>query len=163
MANLRMNVYRQVEANQLQESLETLTMEKQSIEMQAAEQAETCRQLNEANNVLSAKTLLLAQEAAASAHSRSSTSSLGSPTVPSAQPQMKQLETKLMRLSSQNAVLERELGEVKKALERSRQEVDAMMNAEKNQSTLLMEELMDVQTENGKLRDQIRGLQQGRK
>lgn len=32
--------------------------------MQAAEQAETCRQLSEANNALSAKTLTLAEEAA---------------------------------------------------------------------------------------------------
>lgn len=34
------------------------------MESQAAEQAETCRQLTEANNALSAKTLSLAQEAA---------------------------------------------------------------------------------------------------
>lgn len=38
--------------------------EKREVEMQAAEQAETCRQLSEANNALSAKTLTLAEEAA---------------------------------------------------------------------------------------------------
>ena len=38
--------------------------EKREVETQAAEQAETCRQLTEANNALSAKTLTLAEEAA---------------------------------------------------------------------------------------------------
>jgi len=39
-------------------------MEKHEVEMQAAEQADTCRQLTEANNALSSKTLTLAEEAA---------------------------------------------------------------------------------------------------
>lgn len=38
--------------------------EKRDVEMHAAEQAETCRQLTEANNTLSARTLSLAEEAA---------------------------------------------------------------------------------------------------
>jgi chromosome segregation ATPase len=48
----------------LHERIEQLTAEKHDIESSAAEQAETCRQLTEANNSLSARTLTLAEEAA---------------------------------------------------------------------------------------------------
>lgn len=54
----------QQEVEQLQETIERITAEKHEVEMHAAEQAETCRQLTEANNTLSAKTLTLAEEAA---------------------------------------------------------------------------------------------------
>ena len=56
---------RQDELRELQESVERIMTEKREIETQAAAQAETCRQLTEANNTLSAKTLALAEEAAA--------------------------------------------------------------------------------------------------
>lgn len=44
--------------------IERVSNEKTEVEMLAAEQAETCRQLTEANNTLSARTLTLAEEAA---------------------------------------------------------------------------------------------------
>lgn len=44
--------------------MDVLESEKRQLENLAAEQAETCVQLNEANNSLSARTLTLAEEAA---------------------------------------------------------------------------------------------------
>jgi len=55
---------RQDEALQLQGVIDRVVIEKREIEKQTAEQAETCRQLSEANNVLSARALNLAEEAA---------------------------------------------------------------------------------------------------
>ncbi|KZT71513.1 hypothetical protein DAEQUDRAFT_665939 [Daedalea quercina L-15889] len=52
------------EVQQLQEIIEQITAEKVEIENQAAEQAETCRQLTDANNTLSARMLALAEDAA---------------------------------------------------------------------------------------------------
>ncbi|KAG6850194.1 hypothetical protein H0H93_016623 [Arthromyces matolae] len=52
------------ETQHLQNSLERIENEKRQLEMLAAEQAETCAQLTEANNTLSARTLTLAEEAA---------------------------------------------------------------------------------------------------
>lgn len=52
------------EMHRLQDSVDMITTQKLEIEMQAAEQAETCRQLTEANNTLSARALTLAEEAA---------------------------------------------------------------------------------------------------
>ncbi|KAF9006672.1 Up-regulated during septation-domain-containing protein [Cyathus striatus] len=54
----------QEEIQQLQDTIDRIAAEKQEVEMLAAEQAETCRQLTEANNTLSARTLSLAHEAA---------------------------------------------------------------------------------------------------
>ncbi|KAG6373773.1 Up-regulated during septation-domain-containing protein [Boletus reticuloceps] len=48
------------EIQELQTALDRATSEKRDLEMHAADQAETCRQLTEANNRLSAKTLSLA-------------------------------------------------------------------------------------------------------
>lgn len=56
---------RQNEIFELREAIDKVTVEKREVEMQAAEQAETCRQLTDANNTLSARALALAQEAAA--------------------------------------------------------------------------------------------------
>lgn len=53
----------------MQETLERLQAEKLEIETQAAQQAETCAQLTEANNQLSAKALLMANEAASTTDS----------------------------------------------------------------------------------------------
>lgn len=49
---------------QLQNSLERAEEEKREVERLAAERAQTCAQLTEANNTLSARTLTLAEEAA---------------------------------------------------------------------------------------------------
>ncbi|KII95270.1 hypothetical protein PLICRDRAFT_48232 [Plicaturopsis crispa FD-325 SS-3] len=54
----------QDEVQRLQDVVERIRAEKLEIESLAAEQAETCRQLTDANNTLSAKTLTLAEEAA---------------------------------------------------------------------------------------------------
>jgi hypothetical protein len=52
------------EARHLSDQLDRVEVEKRDLEMQAAEQAEECRQLTNANNALSAKTLALAEEGA---------------------------------------------------------------------------------------------------
>jgi predicted methyltransferase len=51
--------------HRLQQSVERITAEKQELEARAAAQAETCLELQDANEVLSARTLTLADEAAA--------------------------------------------------------------------------------------------------
>lgn len=61
--------HRHDEAQWLQEQIERLQSEKYEIETRAAEQAETCAQLTEANNQLSAKALLMANEAASTTDS----------------------------------------------------------------------------------------------
>jgi chromosome segregation ATPase len=60
----RLKIGRQDEVNHLQETVERTQNEKRDVEAKASEQAETCRQLTQANNTLSAKTLRLAEEAA---------------------------------------------------------------------------------------------------
>lgn len=52
------------EIRDLQDAIERAVSESREMEMHAADQAETCRQLTEANSSLSAKTLILAEEAA---------------------------------------------------------------------------------------------------
>lgn len=52
------------EVSQLQEVVDQLESEKRELEGQAAEQAETCRQLTAANSSLSAQSLSLADEIA---------------------------------------------------------------------------------------------------
>jgi chromosome segregation ATPase len=49
----------------LQETVDRITTEKREVEKEAAAQAETCRQLTQANNTLSTRALTLAEEAAA--------------------------------------------------------------------------------------------------
>ena len=56
--------FSQDEIQHLQNAIDRLESEKRQLESLAAEQAETCAQLNEANNSLSACTLTLADEAA---------------------------------------------------------------------------------------------------
>jgi len=55
---------RQDEIQHLQELLDRIEYDKHHLEMLAAQQADTCQQLTEANNTLSARTLTLAEEAA---------------------------------------------------------------------------------------------------
>lgn len=50
------------EIQELRAAVDRAVAEKRDVETHAADQAETCRQLTEANNALSAKTLTLAQE-----------------------------------------------------------------------------------------------------
>ncbi|OBZ70148.1 hypothetical protein A0H81_09724 [Grifola frondosa] len=54
----------QDEVQNLQDAVERITAEKLEVETHAAEQGETCRQLTDANNKLSARALTLAEEAA---------------------------------------------------------------------------------------------------
>ena len=56
--------FSQDEMQQYQSTIDRLETEKRQLENLAAEQAETCAQLNEANNTLSARALTLAEEAA---------------------------------------------------------------------------------------------------
>ena len=53
------------EIQELQAAIDRAEAEKRDVEMHVANQAETCKQLTEANNTLSAKTLTLAQEVVA--------------------------------------------------------------------------------------------------
>ncbi|KAI0329553.1 hypothetical protein GY45DRAFT_1324842 [Cubamyces sp. BRFM 1775] len=59
----------QDEVQNLQEAVERITAEKLELETQAAEQAETCAQLTDANNTLSARVLKLAEEGASASDS----------------------------------------------------------------------------------------------
>ncbi|KAI0940024.1 hypothetical protein AcV5_001243 [Taiwanofungus camphoratus] len=59
----------QDEVQHLQESVDRILAEKLEVETQAADQAETCRQLTDANNTLSARALTLASDAASASDS----------------------------------------------------------------------------------------------
>ncbi|KAH9912391.1 Up-regulated during septation-domain-containing protein [Fomitopsis serialis] len=115
------------EVQQLHETIEQITAEKLEIEMQAAEQAETCRQLTDANNALSARMLALAEESASAG---------GSVNV------SKQLET--------------QLAECNASLARAKDEIESMRSSQQMQQMALLEELNNVQTENSTLREQLR-------
>ena len=56
--------FSQDEIQHFQSTIDRLESEKRQLESLAAEQAETCAQLNEANNTLSTRALTLAEEAA---------------------------------------------------------------------------------------------------
>ncbi|KAL0580501.1 hypothetical protein V5O48_001488 [Marasmius crinis-equi] len=55
-------------------------------------------------------------------------------------------------------LLEGQLSELKKALDESKEEVEALRRSEQSQSMMLMDELNAAQTENDRLRDQLRAL-----
>ncbi len=118
---------RQDEVHNLQEVVDRITQEKLELETQAAEQAETCRQLTDANNSLSARVLKLAEE------NNSASSSDAT---------RKKLET--------------ELAECKTALTKAQEEIDAVRISQQTQQMALLEELNSVQTENTNLRAQLR-------
>lgn len=63
------NYFRQDELHFLQDTVERLQAEKLEIETHAAAQADTCAQLTDANNKLSANALLMADEAASNTDS----------------------------------------------------------------------------------------------
>ncbi|PPQ80493.1 hypothetical protein CVT26_004272 [Gymnopilus dilepis] len=117
----------QEELQLLHDTIERLTAEKRDLEALAAEQAETCRQLTEANNTLSARALTLAEEAAQA-------------------PEMVRKQ------------LEAQIGELKRSLGEAREEVDAMRGSEQSQRIALLDELNEMQKENGELRSQLRAL-----
>ncbi|OCH95907.1 hypothetical protein OBBRIDRAFT_444192 [Obba rivulosa] len=64
MAMITKQTALQDEVQRLQEAVERIRAEKLEVETHAAEQAETCRQLTDANNTLSARALSLASDAA---------------------------------------------------------------------------------------------------
>ncbi|RPD66826.1 hypothetical protein L226DRAFT_608117 [Lentinus tigrinus ALCF2SS1-7] len=115
------------EVQNLQEVVDRITQEKLELETQAAEQAETCRQLTDANNSLSARVLKLAEE------NNSASSS-----------------------DVTRKKLESELAECKAALEKAQEEIDAVRISQQTQQMALLEELNSVQTENTNLRAQLR-------
>ena len=119
------SAFSQDEIHRLQDLVQQLTAEKRLVEIQAVEQANQCRQLEEANNILSTKTLALAEEAAAAPVAA-----------------RKQLEG--------------ELKGCKAALEKAQQEIDDMRSSESMQRVALLDELNSAQTENNRLRAQLR-------
>jgi hypothetical protein len=115
---------------QLQETVERLTAEKQEIEMEAVQQAETCRQLTDSNNKLSAKTLTLAEEAAAASD----------------------------MVRRQLDETKKQLEDCKASLRKAEEEIDGMKMGEHDQRIALLDELNTMQTENGNLRAQLRSI-----
>jgi chromosome segregation ATPase len=116
------------EIDGLQQEVEKLRREKRELELETADQAETCRNLQDANNTLSARALALAEEVA---------------TAPEA-----------MRIK-----MEAQLAEVRRQLKEAQEDVDAMRNAEQSQKIALLDELNSTQSENARLRDQLRAAQ----
>jgi hypothetical protein len=113
------------EIDSLQRGVEKLQKDKRELELQTADQAETCKNLQDANNTLSARALALAEEVA---------------TAPEA-----------MRIK-----MEAQLTEVRRQLKEAQDDIDAMRNAEQSQRIVLLDELNIMQSENTKLRDQLR-------
>lgn len=116
------------EIDSLQREVEKLRKEKRESELQITDQAETCKNLQDANNTLSARALALAEEVA---------------TAPEA-----------MRIK-----MEAQLTEVRRQLKEAQEDIDAMRNAEQSQRVALLDELNLMQSENTKLRDQLRAVQ----
>jgi len=117
--------------NQLQEALELAIQQKQELEIQAAEQAQTLQELQDANNNLSARALTLAAEAA---------EATSAPSVAKAES-----EAKIRALQD--------------SLDEAREELDRIRSAESAQRIQLLDELNTMQTENGSLRNQLRAEQ----
>ncbi|KAH9482362.1 hypothetical protein JR316_0004462 [Psilocybe cubensis] len=129
----------QEEIQNLQDTVERLETEKRELENLAAEQGETCRQLSEANDTLSTRTLALAEEAAqASAIART------------------QLTAQANQHEKEIAALNAKLEEMKRELSLAQDEVEAMRTSEQSQRIALLDELNSMQTENGSLRAQLR-------
>ncbi|KIK67666.1 hypothetical protein GYMLUDRAFT_36395 [Collybiopsis luxurians FD-317 M1] len=143
----------------LQEVVDRISAAKSDIEVQAAEQAETCRQLTEANNVLSARALALAEEAAQA------------PDMMRRQMQ-KEIDDMKAKLAATEvaggagsgvsagaqAALQAELDKAKKELKEALEGMEAMRTSGQAQNVMLMDELMVTQTENAELKNQLRAL-----
>ena len=132
----------------MQEAVDRVTAEKLELETRAAEQAETCSQLTEANNTLSARVLRLAEES-----NGASTSDVERK---KAEAERKRLAEELSRVEAEKTRLEGELTKSKAALEKAQEDVDAIRISQQTQQMALLEELNTVQTENTSLRAQLR-------
>ena len=132
----------------LQDAADRITSEKLDLEMQAAEQAETCRQLTDANNSLSAQVLKLAEQSNSSSTSDAMRRKLDV--------EVKKLEAEVEKLTAEVGRLETELAASKTALNKAHEEVDEVRLSQQTQQMALLEELNSVQTENTNLRAQLR-------
>ncbi len=132
----------------LQEAVDRITSEKLDLETQAAQQAETLQQLNDANNTLSARVLKLAEE--------SNNASSADVTRKRQQGENKRLEGEVKRLEGEIKKLEASLAEAQTALKKAQEEVDEVRISQQTQQMALLEELNSVQTENTNLRAQLR-------
>ncbi|KAF5392932.1 hypothetical protein D9757_001216 [Collybiopsis confluens] len=140
----------------LQEVVDRISAAKSEIEIQAAEQAETCRQLTEANNALSARALALAEEAAQA------------PDMVRRQMQ-KEIDEMRVKLAAtetakggagsvSQAALQAELDKAKKELSDALEGMEAVRASSQLQNVMLMDELVVTQTENAELKNQLRAL-----
>ncbi|KAM5534401.1 hypothetical protein V8D89_011868 [Ganoderma adspersum] len=136
------------EVSSLQDAADRITAEKLDLETQAAEQAETCRQLTDANNSLSAQVLKLAEQSNSSSTSDVMRRKLDV--------EVKKLEVEVEKLSAEVGRLETELAASKTALNKAHEEVDEVRLSQQTQQMALLEELNSVQTENTNLRAQLR-------
>lgn len=132
----------------LQEAVDRITAEKLELETQAAEQAETCRQLTDANNSLSAQVLKLAEQSNSSSTSDVMRRKLDV--------EVKKLEVEVEKLGAEVDRLETELAASNTALNKAHEEVEEVRMSQQTQQMALLEELNSVQTENTNLRAQLR-------
>lgn len=142
--------YRQQEVQELQAAYDQLSEQKREMEMQAAEQAETCRQLTEANNALSAQTLTLAAEAASTGDGLRKQKQMDE--------KLAALEGQLQQTKQQHEKTRKELEQVTKQLSGTQDELAQVQVAEQTQKIALLEELNEIQEENGKMKAQLRSL-----
>ncbi|KAH9943146.1 Up-regulated during septation-domain-containing protein [Epithele typhae] len=143
----------------LQEAVDRLTAEKLDLETLAAEQAETCSQLTEANNTLSARVLNLAEQSNGAATSDTERRKLEQKLEAERKrlrEDMGRLEVEKLSLEAEKARLEEELQNNQAALERATEDVEAMRMSQQTQQMALLDELNTVQTENATLRAQLR-------
>ena len=139
---------RQDEVSNLQEAVDRITAAKLELETQAAEQAETCRQLTDANNSLSAQVLKLAEQ--------SNSSSTSDVVRRKLEAEVKRLEGEVAKLGDEVKRLQTELAASKTALDKAHEEVEEVRVSQQTQQMALLEELNSVQTENSNLRAQLR-------
>ncbi|KAK7049761.1 hypothetical protein VNI00_005792 [Paramarasmius palmivorus] len=139
------------ELEELGRMYERVKAEKEELERELEAQGEVCRQLAEANNVLSVKV------ADASTHQDASVEKARKETE-ALQRDLGTLRGEWEKAVAAKMELEKKLEEVKKALDDAREEVDVLRRSEQSQSMMLMDELNNVQTENGRLREQLRAL-----
>ncbi|KAJ4465176.1 Up-regulated during septation-domain-containing protein [Lentinula edodes] len=141
----------------LQEVVDRISAAKSDIEIQAAEQAETCRQLTEANNMLSARALALAEEAAQAPEMVRRQMQKELDDVKAAAARATTLSGVATSFGEHEA-LQAELVKVKKELKEALEEMEAMQTSSQAQNVMLMDELMVTQSENADLKNQLRVL-----
>ncbi|EMD40410.1 hypothetical protein CERSUDRAFT_91132 [Gelatoporia subvermispora B] len=114
----------QDEVQRLQETVERVRAEKLEIETHAAEQAETCRQLTDANNTLSANALTLASDAASASDSM-----------------RKQLETQLAECNASLAKANEEIEQLRSSQQTQQMALLEELNAVQTENTNLRAQL----------------------